>query len=164
MPLIFTTSPLSGCPNGSSLRISKCIGSTCGGPQSHLGSCHGHKRHQRRPKTGSKTVLIEVNEITLILSQMQSFLNGDTAITKTGASLVLVEQVIVVLSGCVISFSELESVLDDLKTEGHLDTIDRMRWARKDSTITGIIQRLQKASMNPMLTILSWSALTERQS
>ena len=113
-----------------------------------------------------QAVLTEVNEITLIPSQMQSFLNWDTAITKTGASLVLVEQVIVVLSGCVITFSELESVLDDLKTEGHLNTIDCMRWARKDSTITGIIQRLQihKASMNLMLTILLWSALTERRS
>ena len=97
---------------------------------------------------------------------MQSFLNGETAVTKTGASLVLVEQVIVVLSGCVIMFSELESVLDDLKTECHLDAIDRMRWARNDSIITGNIQRLQnhKASMNLMLTILSWSALTERRS
>lgn len=83
-----------------------------------------------------QAVLTEVTEITLILSQMQSFLNGETAVTKTGVLLVLVEQVIVVLSGCVITFSELESVLDDLKTECHLDAIDRMRWARNDSIIT----------------------------
>ena len=110
-----------------------------------------------------QAVLTEVTEITLILSQMQSFLNGETAVTKTGASLVLVEQVIVVLSGCVIMFSELESVLDDLKTECHLDAIDGMRWARNDSIITGTIQRLQnrKASMNLMLTILSLESAIE---
>ena len=114
-------------------------------------------RNVRNAPKHAQIILTEVNEITIILHQVQSFLNGATAVNRSGASLILVEQVIVVLAGCVMTFSELETVLNSLKTEGSLDTIDRMKWVRKDSTITAIIQRLQnhKISMNLMLTILA---------
>lgn len=98
----------------------------------------------------AQVVLNEVNEITIILDQVQSFLNGNRAINRDGASIILIEQVIVVLAGCGITFSELETVLNSLKTDGPLDTIDRIKWVRQDSTIAGFVQRLQnhKISMN----------------
>lgn len=76
--------------------------------------------------------------------------------------MLLVEQVLVTLTGCVLTFSELEDILTELKIDGTMDTLDRINWARKESKIAGIISRLQnhKASLNLMLTILQWFATT----
>lgn len=79
----------------------------------------------------AQIVLNEVTEITIILHQVQLFLNGSKAINRNGASSILIEQVIVVLAGCVMTFSEPETVLNSLKTDGPLDTIDRIQVGTK---------------------------------
>lgn len=75
-----------------------------------------------------------------------------------GASMVLVDHVVVVLSGCVMTFSELEELLGTLNVDGDLDVIDCVKWARKESKIAAIVGRLQnhKASLTSILTILGW--------
>ena len=104
----------------------------------------------------AQVVLTEVSDIGGILSHLQSFLLGSESPNRSRTSLLKVEKVVTVVSGCVLTFSELEKLLDELKTEG-LDILDRLKWARKESAIMGLIQRLQnhKASLSLVLNILN---------
>ena len=104
----------------------------------------------------ARVVLTEVSDIAGILSHLQSFLLGLESPEKSRTSLLKVEKVVTVISSCVLTFSELEMMLDEMKT-GDLDILDRLRWARKESTILGLIERLQKhkASLSLLLNILN---------
>lgn len=115
------------------------------------------KNAKAAPKQ-AQSVLIEVNDISGILHYVHSFLIGRVAASKSRASMLLVEQVLVTLTGCVLTFSDLEEILTELKIDGTMYTLDRINWARKESKIAGIISRLQnhKSSLNLMLTILQW--------
>ncbi|CAF9925345.1 hypothetical protein IMSHALPRED_006448 [Imshaugia aleurites] len=110
----------------------------------------------------AQIVLTEVSDIGDILSHLQSFLLGLDSPDKSRTSLLKVEKVVTIVSGCVLTFSELEKLLDELKTEG-LDILDRLKWARKESAIMGLIQRLQnhKASLSLVLSILNGHTIAE---
>lgn len=104
----------------------------------------------------AQIVLAEVTSTTAILSQLQTFLLGTVAASKAGASLILVEQVIVVLTECVKTFSELEDVLGTSEDAEQLHGMDRVKWALKEPKISSIQQRLQsnKINLTLMLTVL----------
>ena len=103
----------------------------------------------------AQTVLSDINGLSTVLSHLQTYLLGNTTPLKSRASLILVEQVIVTLTECVITFSELEDVLGTSKDMG---VLDRIKWAMKESKISDIQRRLQsdKSSLTLMLTILQW--------
>ena len=102
----------------------------------------------------ARMVLAEVNDTANILAQLQCFLLGVDTSDNSRASLIQVEQVIVTLTGCVLTFSELDVLLDDLKS-GSMTMMDRLKWAKKASAINRVVQRLQtqKLSLSLMLTI-----------
>ena len=104
----------------------------------------------------ARAVLTEVNEISGILSQLQSYLLGLDFPNRSMTSMLKVEELVTVVSGCRLTFSELEKLLDELKTED-LDALDCLKWVRKESAIMGLIQRLQnhKASLSLVLNILN---------
>lgn len=104
----------------------------------------------------AQVVLTEVSDIGGILSHLQSFLLGLGTPNGTRTSLLKVEKVLTIVSGCVLTFSELEKLLDELKTED-LGVLDCLKWARKESAIVGLIQRLQnhKVSLSLVLNILN---------
>ena len=104
----------------------------------------------------AQIVLTEVSEIAGILSHLQSFLLGRESAGKSRTSMLELEQVVTIISSCVLTFSELEKMLDEMKT-GDLDMLSRFRWARKESAILILIERLQnhKASLSLMLSILN---------
>ena len=104
----------------------------------------------------AQVVLAEVSDIGEILSDVQSFLLGLDSPDRSRTSLLNVEKVVTIVSGCVLTFSELEKLLDELKTES-LDVLDCLKWARKEPAILGLIQRLQnhKASLSLVLNILN---------
>lgn len=109
----------------------------------------------------AQTVLSEVNGLSAILTQLQTYLLGTASLSKSRASLILVEQVIVTLTECVTTFSELENALGTSRNDVDMGTLDRIRWAMKESKISDIQGRLQsnKASLTLMLTILQWYAI-----
>ncbi|PGH17526.1 hypothetical protein AJ79_01126 [Helicocarpus griseus UAMH5409] len=111
----------------------------------------------------ARSVLVEVTSTTAVLSQLQSLLLGTTIASKTGASLILVEQVIVVLTECVKTFSELEDTLGTSGDPAELRFIDKVKWGLKEPQINSIQQRLQSNKMNLtlMLTILQCKALED---
>lgn len=104
-------------------------------------------------------VLQESTDFEIILRQLQSFLLRRTPAENIRSGHILVEQVILTLTGSVLTFSELQEVLDGLKTDSKDEQtiLDRVKWVRKESQIEKIIQRLQnhKASLGCMLTIMN---------
>ena len=104
----------------------------------------------------AQVILTEVSDIAGILSHLESFLFGLDAPERSITSLLKVEKVVTIISSCVLTFSELERMLDEMKT-GEMDILDRLRWARKGSAILGLIERLQKhkASLSLVLNILN---------
>ena len=104
----------------------------------------------------AQVVLTEVSDIGGILSHLQSFLLGLDSPDRSRTALLKVEKVVTIVSGCVLTFSELEMLLDELKTE-NLDVLHCLKWSRKESAIVGLIQRLQnhKASLSLVLNILN---------
>ena len=58
----------------------------------------------------------------------------------------------------VTTFSELEDARGTSKNDAEMRTLDRVRWAMKESDISDIQGILQsnRASLNLMLTILQW--------
>ncbi|KAL8847466.1 MAG: hypothetical protein Q9221_007492 [Calogaya cf. arnoldii] len=113
------------------------------------------KNSKDAPQT-ARTVLTEVNEISGTLSHLQSFLLGNETLDRSRTQLLQVDQVITVVSGCVLTFSELEKLFDTLKTDD-MGIRDCVRWAKKEKTIGGLVQRLQnhKASLSLVLHILN---------
>ena len=108
--------------------------------------------------TAARAVLMEDTGIYACLHQLQDFLLGHGESGRSRRSLILIEQVIVVFTDCVSVFSELEQILEGLKTGEQMRVIDRIKWAGKEATISRILARLQasKASLNLMLTISNW--------
>ena len=108
----------------------------------------------------ARLMLAEVSDVSGILSQLQSFLLRSSAVTSLGVESLQVEQVVTIVSGCVVTFSELQHTLDNLNSED-MTIIDRLKWSRKETLMVSLIKRLQthKASLSLMLTILNWYTL-----
>lgn len=104
----------------------------------------------------ARAVLTEVNDIKSTLEHLRSFLSGNECSDKSRTELLQVHQVVTIMSGCVLTFSELERILDGLKAEG-MAMFDRARWARKEKVIGKLVQRLQnhKASLSLILHVLN---------
>ncbi|KAL9628464.1 MAG: hypothetical protein Q9164_007266 [Protoblastenia rupestris] len=104
----------------------------------------------------ARAMATEVSETSVILSQLQSFLLGQESADRSRTSLLKIDDIVTIVTGCLLTFAELEDLLDQLKTEG-MDTLDRVKWIKKESTIKDLIQRLQshKASLSLMLNILN---------
>ena len=104
----------------------------------------------------AKRTLSEVTTISVILNELQSYVSRSTKIAKARGSLILVEQVLIVLTECVTSFSDLEKILATLKTDTNHTLVDRIKWALKESKISAVTKRLEsdKISLTLMLTIL----------
>ena len=110
----------------------------------------------------AREVLREVGDVQTILSQLQGFILGKELSDASRTSMLKVDNVLSILSSCVLTFSELEKLLDDLKARDQ-DVLDRLKWAKKESTILGHIQKLQshKASLSLILNILNAESITE---
>ncbi|KAL8794992.1 MAG: hypothetical protein Q9195_002439 [Heterodermia aff. obscurata] len=104
----------------------------------------------------ARHIITEVNDISGTLSHLQSFLLGNEYSDASRTSLLKADHIVTILSGCVMTFSELEKLLDALETKD-MRILDSMKWARKEKDIADLIQRLQnhKSSLSLMLDILN---------
>ncbi|KAK0517095.1 hypothetical protein JMJ35_000250 [Cladonia borealis] len=111
-------------------------------------------------------LLADVNGLSTVLSHLQTYLLGTASPTRSRASLILVEQVLVTLAECVTTFSELEDVLGTSKHDAEMDVLNRMKWATKESKVAVIQRRLQsnKSSLTLMLTVLQCKSMEEAES
>jgi hypothetical protein len=105
-----------------------------------------------------------VDTIRSVLIQLQMLLLGRAQVDRQRTSLILVEQIVITLSACVATFSELDVFVGTLDSDALLGLMDRIRWATKTSTIKEHLQKLEmhKSSLTLMLTILTWYGYTIR--
>ena len=109
------------------------------------------------PKLASN-VLQEVSATSACLSQLHSYLMGTKATSRSHDNLLMVEQITVALSNCVLIFSELEEIVESLKPSDPMQLGTLFQWVRKETAIRHLFTRLQhsKASLNLMMTTLTW--------
>ena len=106
----------------------------------------------------ARRVLQEVSDINNCLAQLQSFLIGTRVGSRSRTALIMVEQVVVTLTSCVMTFSELEETLESLSHDMPMQFSKRIAWFRKEPKLERLCQRLNssKTSLNLLLTTLTW--------
>lgn len=99
-----------------------------------------------------------VDTIRSVLLQLQLLLLGRVKVERQRTPLILVEQVVITLSACVATFSELDVFVGSLHNDQQLGLMDRIRWATKTSTIKEHLTNLEmhKNTFTLMMTILTW--------
>ena len=109
----------------------------------------------RKASKQARHVITEISNTRGIVSQLQSLLVGNEYKNTSRLSLLKVDHVNVIVSSCVLTFSELENLLDGMKTRD-MSMIDSMKWARRENEIMFIVQRIQhhKASLSLILDIM----------
>jgi hypothetical protein len=70
-----------------------------------------------------------VDGIRTVLSQLQLMLIGKPQVGRNRTSLILVEQIVITLSACVTTFSDLDVFVESLGTDANMGLLDRLRWA-----------------------------------
>ncbi|KAL9611096.1 MAG: hypothetical protein Q9167_004229 [Letrouitia subvulpina] len=96
---------------------------------------------KQAPSTARHT-LMEVTGISMCLSQLDSFLSGRQEAARSRRSMIMVEQVIIILTNCVSIFSELEQVLETLKTDGVGEMVSERENALNPSIATSGVKNL----------------------
>ncbi|KAK6720772.1 hypothetical protein SNK05_003868 [Fusarium graminearum] len=104
-------------------------------------------------------VYSEVQSIEIILNGLQNVTSSLSSVHSRNATLIGVNQVITVLTDGVLLFSDLQDELRSLSPKNEDDGIPmrtRLRWVRKEGTLTALLTRLQgfKSSMTLVLMIL----------
>ena len=105
-----------------------------------------------------QSVLNEISDVSMCLNQLQGFLSGTQAASKSQQHLITVDQLLAILANCVLIFSELEEAVDCFKTSGPIHPAKVLIWSRKEQAVSSLLTHLQssKISLNLMLTTLTW--------
>lgn len=114
----------------------------------------------------ANAVLQELADISACLSQVQSLLLAAGRVNVSNQSLLMVEEVIVVLSNCVSILSELEMLVEGLKLDQGTSISYLRRWAIKEKVIAALLLRLQssKMSLSLMVSTLTYRSIEDAQS
>lgn len=98
-----------------------------------------------------------VDTIRSVLTQLQLMLLGRAQVDRARTSLILVDQIVVTLSACVSTFSELDVFVESLGNDEKLGLMDRIRWAAKATPVKEHLTKLEthKSSLTLMMTILT---------
>ena len=109
------------------------------------------------PKLAS-SLLQEVSDTSACLSQLQNHLMGTNTASKSRESLLIVKQIVVALSNCVLIFSELEEMVESLKPSDSMQLARLGQMVFKETAFKNLLTRLHnsKLSLNLMMTTLTW--------
>jgi hypothetical protein len=103
-------------------------------------------------------ILNETQSLKYIFTQLKNLMSHPTLARHDRLGMVSVDELVAMLTGCVMVFSELDEELKGLGENDEMGYWDRFKWEQKESTLKKIIERLavHKASLNFMLTLLVW--------
>ena len=108
----------------------------------------------------AQRVLTEVEDLRVCLQRLQEYVlpEGPTP-NRSRTAMIMVDQLRVILTHCVMTFSQLEDALEGYKPRNSMPLGNRLKWIAKESSISKLLQRLQssKLSLNLVLTTLTWS-------
>ncbi|KAF8533556.1 hypothetical protein BDD12DRAFT_810080 [Trichophaea hybrida] len=98
----------------------------------------------------------ETESLTAIFEQLQNILLQRTFPHVGRTSKVPVDHLVVMLTSCVVAFTELEAELDGLDAVDEIGWWERIKWTQKEPTLKTIVDKLavHKSSLNLMLTVL----------
>jgi hypothetical protein len=107
-----------------------------------------------------RRLLAEVRSMSVIFRHLDKFIT-DSANSRhaSTSSDILVDDLVIIVTGCLCSFSELEALLKGRSTDEPngplLNLWDRARWAAKEPDLTKALASLQshKTSINVLLTL-----------
>ena len=100
----------------------------------------------------------QCDDVHRILGQLQQFLLGRTQAPRQRTSLLMLDQVMATLSGCVTTFLETQKYTQGLTAEAEMGLLDRVRWAAREQKLKKILGELEirKSSLSLMVAILTW--------
>lgn len=110
-------------------------------------------------------VQVEIAHFVAVLSQLQPFVMGSSTASQSRTSMIEVQQIQIILTGSVLTFSELQLAVDGLTgSQGATSSMGmrgRVKWLFAEASITQLIQRLRdhKSSLTLILTLLTWYEL-----
>lgn len=106
----------------------------------------------------AQSLIIEISGIEAAASSLQEYTSGRAQISTERGSLILVEHVLTTLTGCVTTYSELQTIINGMNIGPNMSIIDRLKWAAHESKLAAVVQKLQnhKSSLTLMLSILQW--------
>lgn len=87
------------------------------------------------------TLLEEVRGTAEVLSSLQSLLFDKARRELSRTTLLRVESVLAIVTGCVSTFSQLQEVADYLRGDGSF-VVDCTKWAAREVTLGAIVVRL----------------------
>lgn len=110
------------------------------------------------PKSAQRLVT-EVDDLKLCFHQLQDYIVVENSSARSRKTMIMLDQLCIILTHCVMLFSELEHALDGLVPRNRISIGSRFKWVSKESTMSNLLQRLQssKLSLNLVLTTLTWS-------
>ena len=117
-------------------------------------------RSTKNAPTLAKKVLSEVSDINGSVAQLQDFLQGARTELRSRKAMIMMDQVVVSLTTCVLTVSELEAIVGTRNMTDPEKLLTRVSWAKREKRIAKLVNRLQwsKTSLTLMLTTLTWSA------
>jgi hypothetical protein len=108
----------------------------------------------------ANSVLAEVDGFRRQLEALQALITKLSSVKKSRTALIQLDYIIVPLTECVLTFSELESIVAALPvfTSSNFSLSDRVKWARKGDKVSRIIEKLHrdKTSLILILNIMQW--------
>ncbi|KAI4236444.1 MAG: hypothetical protein L6R40_006154 [Gallowayella cf. fulva] len=116
------------------------------------------------PRLAQRT-LTEVEDLRVCFGQLQDFIASEGVKDRSRTAMIMVDQLVIILTHSVMTFSELETAVEGLKPRSSFIINSRFKWFAKEHTITLLLQRLQasKTSLNLLLTTLTCTGLNEAQ-
>ncbi|KAL8635350.1 MAG: hypothetical protein Q9228_007149 [Teloschistes exilis] len=110
----------------------------------------------------ARRVFSEVEDLALCFQRILDFVSSEANVDRSRAAMITVDQLLIVLTNCVTTFSELENALGGLTSKTFSVNL-RLKWITKEHTIAKILQRLlsSKTSLNLILTTLNCTRMQE---
>ena len=103
-------------------------------------------------------VITETAALGACLTQLEPFVRGLQKAPESHSRGLSVEQIVTIMSSCVLAVSELQRTLDSLKPHQPLPRTKRLRWPSYEKKINKSRSRVQSSttSLNLVLTALTW--------
>ena len=104
----------------------------------------------------------EISDLSVCLVQLQPFVRGTRSPARSRAAAISVEQVVAIITSCVLNMSKLEEIVDALQSMQPLTVRDKLAvgasWAKRETEINNLMLRIRASgrSLNLILTIFNW--------
>lgn len=105
----------------------------------------------------AQDILLQVAGIQSIAEQLQAFIERRIEAPQVRQHLISIEQIQVILVECVVTYSELEPIMNSLGITPARGFWNRIKWKYRENDIIRILDRLgdHRLSLSLMLTILN---------